>query len=232
MEDENWNCEVPQFVRRGERAANSAASAWMAASNCGRTKSILRDIECIEKLPGCRAQLVEPRLSVLRLFPQPIFQGLVCRGDVLGGEKLRKMSVDENGRAVIMCWRGDYAAVGKFLLPRCEKSCDALEIFVSAEQHKRSHVRGVLRIAGCQESQPTRKTERDHGHGTGAQSSLEPCGRCADCGYRSGVHVIVGERGEHWRQDSEPAGGEGAGKIYESRIVNSEMVHPGKTTMP
>ena len=139
-----------------------------------------------------------------------------------------KMRVNEDRCAVIVRGGGDYAAVGKFFLPCCEKARDALEIFVSAEQHKRSHVRGVLRIAGRQERQPARKTERNHSNRACAEPSLEPCGRCADCGYRSGVHVIVGERGEHWRQDREPAGGEGAGKIYESRIVDSEMMNPGQ----
>ena len=68
---------------------------------------------------------------------------------------MREVRIDEDGCAVVMHRGGDYAAVGKFFLPCCEKTRDALEIFVTAEEDERSYMWGVLWIAGREERQPT-----------------------------------------------------------------------------
>jgi hypothetical protein len=114
------------------------------------------------------------------------------------------------------------AAVWKFFLPRYEEARDALEIFVTAEQHERSHMRRILRIAGCQERESAGKTERNHGNGSGAEASFEPWRPRADRGYRGSVHAIVGKGGESGRQNREAAGGQCARKIHEPLIVRCQ----------
>src|ERR1700722_2034526 len=138
------------------------------------------------------------------------------------------MCVDEDRCAVIMRRHRKYVAVWKFFLPRCEKARDALEIFVTAEQNERSHVWRILRIAGRQERESARKTKGNHCNRSGAETSFEPCRRSADCGYRGRVHTIVGEGNEDGRQNCEAAGGQGARKIYEPRIVDAKVMDSGQ----
>ena len=138
------------------------------------------------------------------------------------------MRIDEDRCAVIMRWRRKYVAVWKFFLSCCEEAPDALKIFVTAEQHERSDVRRVLRIAGRQKRESPRKTKRNHGNRSGAETSFEPCRRSADCGYRGRVHTIVGEGGKNGRQNREAAGGQGARKTYEPRIIDTKVMDSGQ----
>src|ERR1700722_20581367 len=138
------------------------------------------------------------------------------------------MRVHKDRCAVVMSGRGKYAAVWKFFLSRCEKTRDSLEIFITAEQHERSHVRRILRIAGRQERESPRKTKRNHGNRSGAETSFEPCRRSADCGYRGRVHTIVGDGGRNGRQNREAAGSQGARKICEPRIVDAKVMDSGQ----
>src|ERR1039458_748128 len=83
----------------------------------------------------------------------------------------------------------------------------------------------ILRVAGCEQRQPSRKTDRQHAHFW----RLQLAGKILRCRTDEigglGFHSVVGNASYLRRHDLKTAGGQRACEVHQAWLVDAQLVH-------
>src|SRR5271157_5136330 len=106
-----------------------------------------------------------------------------------------------------------------------EKAQNVRQIIVRTNRRDPRDGMRVSSIAGCEQRQSSRKTERQHTHFGHLELLREALCRGADEIGRLGLHAVIGNpwylRGHH----EEAAGRQRSREVYQPRFIDPEFVH-------